>query len=593
MKPPDLDLRVVLDVAPALICSGRPHSGVDYVNRRWLVEVGASLDALEGWGWTNFIHPDDREEHLRRLHASVASGEPSDSEARVRGATGEYRRMRHHFQPLRDERGTVVRWTSLSIDEEEPKRADVTLRSTERELRTILETIPAFVWTARPDGAIDFITGRLFAQTGLRKDETLMWEWANVLHPEDRERIVQDWRDAIAAGRAPDNEMRVRGADGTYRWFLTRAVPLRDDKGAILRWYGTFTDIDARKRAEQELQKLKDQLQKENIALRDEVSQSSMFEEIVGSSAPLRRVLVLVSKVAGTDSTVLITGETGTGKELIARAIHKKSPRASRPFVSVNCGAVPPSLITSELFGHEKGAFTGAAQRHLGRFELADGGTMFLDEVGELPYETQIALLRVLQERTFERVGGSRPVPVDVRVIAATNRDLDNAIGDGAFRSDLYYRLSVFPIHVPPLRDRAEDIPLLVEYLTQRYAAKAGKRITEVSRRTMELLRSYDWPGNVRELQNVIQRAVILSEGTLTVDETWFTRPASRAPAGARRLGRLSSREEKEWIESALARSRGRVSGPDGAAAALDIPRSTLESKIRSLRIDKHRFRTG
>ncbi len=464
---------------------------------------------------------------------------------------------------------------------------------TERELRTILETIPAFVWTARPDGAIDFITGRLFAQTGLREDETLMWEWANVLHPEDRERVVQDWRDAIAAGRAPDQEIRVRGADGTYRWFLARAVALRDDKGAILRWYGTFTDIDARKRAEQELQKLKDQLQKENIALRDEVSQTSMFEEIVGSSAPLRRVLVLVSKVASTDSTVLITGETGTGKELIARAIHRRSPRASRPFVSVNFGAVPPTLITSELFGYEKGAFTGAAQRHLGRFELADGGTIFLDEVGELPQETQIALLRVLQERAFERVGGSQSIPVDVRVIAATNRDLDKAIADGAFRSDLYYRLSVFPIHVPPLRDRAEDIPLLVEYLTQRYAAKAGKRITEVSRRTMDLLRSYDWPGNVRELQNVIQRAVILSEGTLAVDETWFARPAARAAGGARRLGRLSSREEKEWIESALARSRGRVSGPDGAAAALGIPRSTLESKIRSLHIDKHRFKTG
>ena len=467
-----------------------------------------------------------------------------------------------------------------------------TPRKTERELRTILETIPAFVWTARPDGAIDFITGRLFAQTGLREGETLMWEWANVLHPEDRERVVEDWRKAIAAGRAPDNEMRVRGADGTYRWFLTRAVPLRDEKGTILRWYGTFTDIDARKRAEQELQKLKDQLQRENIALRDEVSQSSMFEEIVGSSAPLRRVLVLVSKVAGTDSTVLITGETGTGKELVARAIHKKSPRASRPFVSVNCGAVPPTLITSELFGYEKGAFTGAAQRHLGRFELADGGTIFLDEAGELPQETQIALLRVLQERAFERVGGNQSIPVDVRVIAATNRDLDKAIADGAFRSDLYYRLSVFPIHVPSLRERAEDIPLLVEYLTQRYAAKAGKRITEVSRRAMDLLRSYDWPGNIRELQNVIQRAVILSEGTLAVDETWFTRPATRAAEGARRLGRLSGREEKEWIESALARSRGRVSGPGGAAAELGIPRSTLESKIRSLHIDKHRFKT-
>ena len=592
MKHPDLDLRVVLDTTPALICSGRPDSGVDFVNRRWLDEVGALPEALEGWGWTDFIHPDDREDLLCRWRASMASGEPAASEARVRLATGDYHWMLHRIQPLRDELGTVVRWIGSSLDVEDLKRAEGTLRSREQELRTILETIPAFVWTARPDGALDFITGRWYAQTGLRKDETLTWEWAKVLHPEDRERVVQDWRDALGAGRAPDHEMRVRAADGTYRWFLTRAVPLRDDEGTILRWYGTFTDIDARKRAEQELQKLKDQLDKENIALRDEISQTSMFEEIVGSSGALRRVLMLVGKVAGTDSTVLITGETGTGKELIARAIHKRSLRAARPFVPVSCGAISPSLIASELFGHEKGAFTGALQRRLGRFELAEGGTIFLDEVGELSHEIQVALLRVLQERTFERVGGSQSIPVDVRVIAATNRDLDKAIGDGAFRSDLYYRLSVFPVHVPPLRDRAEDIPLLVEYLTHRYAAKVGKRVTDVSRRTMDLLSAYDWPGNVRELQNVIQRAVILSEGTLTVDETWFARATTPASGGVRRLSRLSSREETERIEGALARAHGRIAGPDGAAAELGIPRSTLESKIRTLGIDKYRFKT-
>ncbi|HVO52486.1 MAG TPA: sigma 54-interacting transcriptional regulator [Thermoanaerobaculia bacterium] len=468
-----------------------------------------------------------------------------------------------------------------------------TSRKTERELRTILETIPAVVFVARPDGALEFVTERWLEGAGLTREQILGWQWPNALHPDDRAIAVQRWKDALATGVPNDQEMRARWPDGSYRWLLVRGVPLRDEKGSILRWYGTITDIDDRKRAEQELQKLKDQLQKENIALRDEITESSMFEEIVGSSGPLRRVLVLVSKVASTDSTVLITGETGTGKELVARAIHRRSPRASRPFVSVNCGAVPPTLITSELFGYEKGAFTGAAQRRLGRFELADGGTIFLDEVGELPQETQVALLRVLQERVFERVGGSQSLPLDVRVLAATNRDLDRAIADGAFRSDLYYRLSVFPIHVPPLRDRAEDIPLLVEYLTQRYAAKAGKKITGVSRSAMDLLRSYDWPGNVRELQNVIQRAVILSEGTLAVDETWFTRTTARVAGGARRLGRLSSREEKEWIESALARSRGRVSGPDGAAAALGIPRSTLESKIRSLHINKHRFKTG
>jgi transcriptional regulator with GAF, ATPase, and Fis domain len=317
-----------------------------------------------------------------------------------------------------------------------------------------------------------------------------------------------------------------------------------------------------------------------------------MFEEIVGTSEPLRRVLGMVAKVAGTDSTVLITGETGTGKELFARAIHKGSQRASRPFVSVNCAAIAPALVASELFGHEKGAFTGALQRRLGRFELAEGGTLFLDEVGEIPPETQVALLRVLQERTFERVGGSKPIPVDVRVIAATNRDLEKAIADGIFRLDLYYRLSVFPVQLPALRDRAEDVPLLVEYLVRRYAAKAGKKITGVSRRTLELLTGYEWPGNIRELQNVIQRAVILAEDELVVDESWLPKRPTRPPGGAGILGRRTVTEETELIETALADSHGRVAGPDGAAAKLGIPRSTLESKIRALQIDKNRFRT-
>jgi formate hydrogenlyase transcriptional activator len=592
MKPEDLDPRLILDETPALLFSGRPDGYIDYVNRRWLDEVGAPLEAIQGRGWMNFIHPDDLEEHLRIWQASLASGDPAIHEARVRCADGEYRWMLFRTLPMRDEHGRIVRWFGSSVDVEESRRARDAIQNAERELRTILETIPGFVWTAPPDGALEFITESWFERMGHTRDQVLGWEWASVIHPDDRERLLTQWRKAIAEGRPLDAEVRGCDANGRYRWLLTRAVPLRDEAGAIIRWYGTLTDIDDRKRAEEELHSLKEQLYKENIALRDEVTQASMFEEIVGSSAPLRRVLALVGKVASTDSTVLITGETGTGKELIARAIHKRSPRSSRPFVSVNCGAVPPSLITSELFGHERGAFTGAVQRHLGRFELADGGTIFIDEVGELPPETQIALLRVLQERTFERVGGTKPVPVDVRVIAATNRDLDRAMSDGLFRDDLYYRLSVFPLQVPPLRDRREDIPLLVEYLTQRYAAKMGKKITSVSRKTIDLLTAYDWPGNVRELQNVIQRAVILCDGTLTVDETWFDKGSRRRTGGASSLGRPSMHEEKELIESALAGSRGRVAGADGAAARLGIPRSTLESKIRLLRIDKHRFKT-
>ena len=592
MKQQDIDPRLVLDTTPVLIFSARPDGYIDYFNQRCLDYLGVPLDALEGGRWTSFIHPDDLEEHLRRWRTSIASGEPAVSQARVRKANGEYRWLLHHTEPLRDELGNLVRWFGSSIDIEDLKRAEETIRDTEQELRTILETIPAFVWTAGPDGALEFLTERWFQRTRHTREEVVGWKWASMIHPDDRDRVVQKWRDAIASGRPLDLEMRGSDAEGKYRWFLTRAVPLRSQTGAVIRWYGTLTDIDDRKRAEQELHDLKEQLHKENIALRDEITQTSMFEEIVGSSAPLRRLLVLVAKVASTDSTVLITGETGTGKELIARAIHRRSPRASRPFVSVNCGAIPPSLTTSELFGHEKGAFTGAVQRQLGRFELAEGGTIFLDEVGELPQETQIALLRVLQERAFERVGGSKLISADVRVIAATNRDLDQAIAEGSFRRDLYYRLSVFPLQVPPLRERPEDIPLLVEYLTQRYAVKMGKKITSVNRRTIDLLTSYDWPGNVRELQNVIQRAVILCEGTLSVDETWLEKRSAGRGADAKSLGRLKGHEEKELIERALAGSRGRVSGPDGAAAKLGIPRSTLESKIRSLRIDKHRFQT-
>jgi formate hydrogenlyase transcriptional activator len=316
-----------------------------------------------------------------------------------------------------------------------------------------------------------------------------------------------------------------------------------------------------------------------------------MFEEIVGSSVALKRVLGEVARVAPVDSTVLISGETGTGKELVARAIHKRSGRADRAFIRVNCAAIPPSLIASELFGHEKGAFTGATQRRLGRFEAADGGTIFLDEVGDLPAETQVILLRVLQEREFERIGGTATIGVDVRVLAATNCDLKAAVARGAFREDLYYRLNVVPIRLPPLRERLDDLPLLVEYLVQRYAAKAGKRFSRVTRPTLDLFRSYSWPGNVRELQNVIERAVVLSEGeTFSVDESWLTSDSQRSATASQPLSAVADRE-RELIEAALAQSGGRIAGPSGAAAKLGIPRQTLDSKIKAFGIDKNRFK--
>jgi transcriptional regulator with GAF, ATPase, and Fis domain len=342
----------------------------------------------------------------------------------------------------------------------------------------------------------------------------------------------------------------------------------------------------------EQIKALKDQLYHENIALREEIDRSSMFEEIVGESPALQSVLAHVVKVARTDSTVLVAGETGTGKELIARAIHRRSQRAARAFVSVNCAAIPPSLIASELFGHEKGAFTGAIQRRLGRFELAEGGTIFLDEIGELPLETQIALLRVLQEREFERVGGAKVIRTNVRVIAATNRDLQSSIDAGTFRSDLYYRLNVFPIEVPPLRKRREDIPLLVEYFIDRYATKAGKKIRGISRATLDRLKSYSWPGNIRELQNVIERSVILCETeNFTVDESWLSGTPDETNQRGGPLSKMPASQEKQTIEAALANAQGRVSGPTGAAAKLGIPPSTLDSKIKTFKINKHRFK--
>ena len=318
----------------------------------------------------------------------------------------------------------------------------------------------------------------------------------------------------------------------------------------------------------------------------------SGLPRIVGNSAALRRVLGMVAAVAPTDATVLINGETGTGKELIARAVHERSRRARRAFISVNCAALAPSLIASEFFGYEKGAFTGATQRRPGRFEMADGGTMFLDEVGELPPNAQVALLRVLQEREFERVGGGRSVQVNVRVIAATNRDLKAAVTDGKFREDLFYRLNVFPIEVPPLRKRKDDILMLVNYFVQHYAKRAGKNIQSIDKTTLNLFQSWDWPGNIRELQNVIERSVILSSGgDFSVDEVWLSRDTSRSAPSIAFKPEVKPGGEREIVEAALAESRGRVSGPSGAAARLAVSPSTLEDKIKALKIDKRRFK--
>ena len=579
IRAQEAELRDVVDTIPAIVWSALSNGSNSYVNSRFAEYCGIPPEQIAGTGWHAATHPDDLERHNAKWLACVASGEPLEDEVRFRRADGQYRWHLQRGVPLRDEAGRVVKWYGVLTDIEDRRRAEDTIREQEAELRQMLDFAPELIVVFGPNFQ------RLYAnRAALDYAGFTLEEWrqddGEVVHPDDR----ANRRDQADRESAHSLELRLRKADGSYRWFLARLNPVRDDKGQIIRWYMFHTDIDDRKRTEE-------RLQQENVALREEVDKASMFEEIVGASPTLTAVLSRVSKVASSDSTVLITGETGTGKELVARAIHRRSPRASRAFVSVNCAAIPRDLIASELFGHEKGAFTGAVQRRLGRFELADRGTIFLDEVGELSSETQVALLRVLQEREFERLGGRDRIRVDVRVIAATNRDLSAAVADGTFRQDLFYRLNVFPLEVPPLRERREDIPLLVEYFIGRYGRKAGKRFKRVSRRTLDRLKAYPWPGNVRELQNVIERSVIVSDSDeFTVDESWL--PGS--PVAESRLG-LSGRlatHEKEIVEEALRASGGQVAGPSGAAARLGLPRSTLESKIRLLKINKSRFRS-
>jgi formate hydrogenlyase transcriptional activator len=754
MQPSEVFLRTMIDKIPILAWSCRPDGTAEFLNQRWLDYTGLSPGEAVGWGWKAAIHPEDLDKLMATWLSLLAAGESGQEEARLRRHDGEYRWFLFRAVPVRDEQGRIIRWYGTNTDIHELKRAeallagenqslelmakgnsltavldglcrlverlstgslasillldpdgkrlwhgaapslpksyteaidgavigptagscgtaayrrepvivsDITtdplwadyrglaspygfrscwstpifstdssvlgtfaiysrevgsptlehqklidqithlaavaiehkraeekLRQDERELRRITDAIPEAISVLAPDGTILHANEFVLDYTGLSLEDLKADDFhARLFHPDDMARLRDERGKALARGEPFEAELRARRKDGQYRWFLVRYNPFRDENGNITRWYATGTDIEDRKQAEE-------RVQKENLALREEIDHSSMFEEIVGSSQALRRVLTQVEKVAQVDSTVLILGETGTGKELVARAIHKRSKRSSRAFIRVNCAAIPQSLIASELFGHEKGAFTGALQRRLGRFELADGGTIFLDEIGELPADTQIALLRVLQEREIERVGGSQPISVDVRVLAATNRDLKAAVAAGTLRQDLFYRLNVFPIQMPSLRERKDDVHLLVEYFIERYGKTAGKKFSKISKNTLELFQAYDWPGNIRELQNVIERAVILCDGdTFCLDETWLKRESPQVAGPAVLFaGALLSRE-KEMIETALTESHGRIAGPAGAAAKLGIPRQTLESKIKRLGIDTYRFKAS
>ncbi len=663
---PLVRFRGIVDQLPTLAWVCGPDGTTRFLNRRWLEYTGLSHDEALGWGWKGPVHPDDIDRLVDTWMRVLSSGEAGEEEARIRRFDGEYRWFLYRAVPVRDETGEIVRWYGTNTDIEDLKRGEAQRAALQAELerehdrlqllldvsKTLVSNLDlrslfdALAESMRRAIGCDFIglalpdppTGNL-RQRIVNSTNAAMAQHEGMIVPVDGSMSGRAFQTRTLLCVGPSVESRiasevyatpegeqfyglmikegfprgcflplVHGDDVIGVIQLTRFyaiellpedcwMPFGSREAEFLRGLAGQLSVAVANALEHEaVVASRDQLERERVYLREEIDRSSMFEEIVGSSKPLRDVLSQVTRVAPTDSTVLLTGETGTGKELLARAIHTRSGRATRPFIRVNCAAIPPSLIASELFGHEKGSFTGAQQRRLGRFELADKGTIFLDEVGELPMETQISLLRVLQEREFERLGGTGTISVDVRVISATNRDLGAAVADGTFREDLFYRLNVFPIRTPSLRERADDIPLLVEYLIDRYATKAGKKIRNIERKTLDLFQSYAWPGNVRELQNVIERAVIFCDDeTFSVDETWLTHAAPRAPrvgaSGVEPL-RKDPAHERRMIETALAESRGRVAGPSGAAAKLGIPRQTLESMLARLGIDKHRFKS-
>ena len=462
------------------------------------------------------------------------------------------------------------------------------LEASEERFRNMAESAPVMIWIVDPDRRCTYLNKQWLDFTGRTLEEELGHGWMAGIHPDDYEACLESYVSSFDERKTVELEYRVRRYDGEYRWVYDTGIPRFSSDGAFLGYIGSAIDITERKESEvalrtahDELHQLKNQLEAENISLQQELQLDEKFGEIVGQSDAIKYILFKIAQVAPTDSTVLITGETGTGKELAARAIHGASSRKDRPLIKVNCGALSPTLIESELFGHEKGAFTGAVGRKQGRFELANGGTIFLDEIGELPPELQVKLLRVIQENEFERLGGSKTIKVDVRIIAATNRNLKLEVEHGTFREDLWYRLNVYPITMPPLRQRKDDIPLLVEHFVNSYARKFGKTISSVSPRTMLSLQAHLWPGNVRELANVIERAVIHSHGSVLLVTDQFESPVASPPK------QTLEEVERDYIIRTLEETGWRIEGKYGAARILGLNPSTLRTRMLKLGIQR------
>jgi len=619
-------LRTTLDAIPVMAWVARPDGELEFHNQRWLAYTGVSEEQPLGQGWRAFVHPDDVPGLVNRRMSHLASGEPGEYEARIRRFDGEYRWFLFRGGPLRDKLGNMLKWYGTNTDIHDRRLAEDRLRRSEAYLAEAQRLSHTGSWAWDVSSKRIFWSAETFRIFGLDPTTTTptLEIFLQRIHPDDRA-FVADAERELSKGNAAEYDYRVVLPDNPIKYVRIVGHAVTNDSGQVVEFVGTVIDVTEQRNARgalekafEEIKTLKDQLYQENIVLREEIDKMSMFEEIVGDSPALQAVIARVSKVAPTDCTVLVTGETGTGKELIARAIHKRSRRSACAFVTVNCGALSAALVESELFGHVKGAFTGAIANRDGRFKVADGGTILLDEVGDLPPETQVKLLRVLQEHEFEPIGSNKAVKVNVRILAATNRNLEEDVRTGKFRSDLLYRLNVFPIHIPPLRERRQDIPMLVAFLVQTFAQKLGKSVTQVLDGTMRRLVEYSWPGNIRELQNVIERGVILSPGNLLVLDRErpstacldsggiisligdvASAPTAFGPAESIASGGPSSsstssavspslREaERRHIEAALAATNWVIEGEKGAARMLDVHPNTLRSRMKRLNIQR------
>jgi PAS domain S-box-containing protein len=548
--------------------------------------------------WEELVHPEDRAHAVKTVEGAFTSEGAVEDEWRVQWPDGSVHWLFGRFQIIRNAAGEPWLLTGINIDVTGRILAQQAVQESEARFRNMADTAPVMIWVAGEDKLCTYFNQQWLDFTGRPLDQELGNGWANGVHPSDFDQCLKIYETAFGNRQPFTMEYRLRRADGVYRWVIDNGTPRFSTAGEFLGYIGSCLDITDRKESEAslvlahdaletayaEVNRLKTQLEEENIYLQEEIKLQQNFGEIIGSSDSLKYVLYKIEQVAPTTSTVLIMGETGTGKELVARAIHTASLRRDRPMVKVSCAALSASLIESELFGHEKGAFTGAIARKIGRFELADGGTIFLDEIGELPLELQVKLLRIIQEGELERLGSARTFKVDVRIIAATNRNLREQVSKGLFREDLWYRLEVFPITVPPLRQRREDIPLLTEHFVKGFARKLGKEITSIAPATVTAFRNYAWPGNVRELANVIERAVINSKGpVLRLYEPLD--PASDAAADA--LGRTLEEVERDYIVRVLDNLSWKIEGPNGAAQALGLNPSTLRTRMVKLRIVK------